>query len=521
MILFSTTFTFAQTPVVSDKMQVLIIYQERSFFGDRRDSVSVIEELLGHFEVQVTESPISRLALFDFNNFDAIFVIALDQRLETPELIEQLAHYKGQILWLGSSIDQLIEAGHYPLHYDGENYNFVTIEVMLDKGLTTRTFPIGEKRVFYQVTSLSQANTVHAWLGDGQNKAPYIIQSGNLSYVSRVDMNEPLFYIFADFLHTILPDKDTPKSKFLISIQDVHGFSDQVNLRNLADQFHENNIPFSVQLIPYVRMMGSKSITRYDEIPKFVETLRYLESKGGNLIIEAYPTDISASEIQAFNLTEIYDTADIPLKSYLEENLNSLARQKLHPIGISSPHRALTDAEYLYAKAHFSTYIGHRYIEDSQLIIYPFVLSETRHFNTFYPLNLGYINPNLPESSATFEDQLYKISLVPDCFTGVFLSPDLDPKFIETLVVKATQYHLSFFDLKAEHNWIRTDYLNFDTIKDTDYISTAPELKVSPIQKFIELLSNSVLFLLAFALILFTLILRRSLRQTNQMYKKR
>ena len=327
--------------------KALILYQERNFFGDRRDSVSVIEELMGHFDVQVTESPIDKLSQQNLSLYDAIFVIALDQTIENPALTEALTAYEGRIIWLGNSVNALIEAGEYPLQYDGENYNFVTLEIQPSKALEPKTFSIGERRIFYQVSSLSDENKVYAWLSDGINRAPFIVTARNLSYVSRVDMNEPLFYIFAYFLHDVFPDKPSPANQLMVSIQDVHGFSDQENLRALADQLYELNIPFNLQLIPYFKMSGSKRLYRYDEIPQFVDTLRYMEARGGSIILEASPAELGEKSINALNLDILYKDNQLPLKSYLEDMIHLLLRQKLQPVGVSSPHRALSDAEYL------------------------------------------------------------------------------------------------------------------------------------------------------------------------------
>jgi hypothetical protein len=496
--------------------QVMILYQERSFFADRRDSVSVIEELLGHFDVRVSESAIDST---DFSKLDAyshIMVVALDQKLDNPKLFDALSHYKGQIIWLGRSIEQLIAAGNYPLHFEGENYNFVTLEVFSRLDNEVRSYPIGEKRVFYQVKSLSPDNRVYAWLGDGLSKSPFIIESRNLTYVSRVDMNEPLFYIFANYFHSVFKSVANPESQLMVSIQDVHGFTDQVKLRALVDQLYAYHIPFNVQLIPYVKMKGSKNLTGYQEIPQFDDTLKYIEDRGGHLIVETFPAEISGSEIDAIDLNTLYPDSDLPLKTYLEACFSLLIESKLHPIGISSPHRALSDSDYLYTKAHFSTFIGHLYIDNNQLIIYPFTLNNTKHFNQFYPINLGYINPNLPESFSDFDAQLSKISLVEKYFAGVFIPPDLNPSLLLELRDRATQYQLSYFDIEKQATWVRTDAYELDPNSKEGYISLKPKAPPSTLEKVFTFFSNGVLALLVFSLLLFIFIFRRSIKRTRE-----
>lgn len=501
--------------------KALILYQERNFFGDRRDSVSVIEELLGHFDIQVTEAPIDTLNQQNLSLYDAVFVIALDQTIENSALTKELTTYEGQIIWLGNSVNTLIQAGQYPLRYDGENYNFVTLEIQTNRAPEPKIFSIGERRTFYQVSSLSDENKVYAWLSDGINRAPFIVTARNLSFVSRVDMNEPLFYIFAYFLHDLFQDKPVPANQLMVSIQDVHGFSDQENLRALADQLYASDIPFSIQLIPYFKMSGSKRLYRYDEIPQFVDTLRYIEARGGSILLEAFPAELSDKSIRALGLDVLYDKSPSPLKSYLEDMIHLMIRQKLQPVGVSSPHRALTDAEYLYLKTHMRNFIGHRYIAEGQLVVYPYVLENTKRFNRFYPLNLGYIDPSLPESGAVFDEQFFKIALVPECFTGVYLSPDLPPNLIPQLSEKAAAYRMDFFDIDQEPYWFHTDLVTYDS---ENPATTTLELEDPPVplwRHFINFLSTAVLIILILGTFTFVRILRRSLKQTDEIHRRR
>ena len=166
-------------------------------------------------------------------------------------------------------------------------------------------------------------------------------------------------------------------------------------------------------------------------------------------------------------------------------------------------------------------FVGHRYISAGELVVYPYVLDNTKRFNRFYPLNLGYIDPSLPESGAIFDEQFYKIALVPECFTGVYLSPDLPAELMPLLVDKAAAYKMDFFDLKKEPYWFHTDLISYDSENPTATSVVLEEPPVSVWRHMINFLSTGVLIFLVLGLFTFIRILRRSLKQTDEIHRRR
>ena len=511
--------TYAET--VLKPYQVLILYQERSFFADRRDTVSAIEELMGNFNVEITEKKIEALGNTDLQTYDAVFVIALDQKIDNAHLVNQLIPYKGRIIWLGNSIDYLIKEMDIPLKYKGENYQFITVSYSPNFKSSPYEFSIGQKRLFYEVESLSNENRIYSWLRDGIHQAPFIIESGNLTYISRVDMNEPLFYIFAQYLMNIFPQKNLPTDLLMVSLQDVHGFSDQIKLRNLANRLYELEIPFNFQLIPYFKMKGSEKMYSYNEIPQFVDTLKYLASKGGSLIVEAYPVELGDNALTSLDYQSVVGDTPSPTKDYFESVFQMLVHDGLNPIGFSSPHGELSNEELLYLRAHIMNYVGLRYISSEQYVIYPYILEETKGFHRFYPLNLGYIDYNNPNVWTDFDESLNKISIVEAPFYGVYFSPDLPVSFIDALYDKALQHQLQFFDFKNEPSWVNFESVQFDSSKDQAYLEKTPEENASFFQNISFLFANGVLVILSFGFILFIGIYWRSLRQTKKLSGRR
>lgn len=510
---------YGTTPSKND--QVLILYQERTFFADKRDTVSAIEELMGNLKVEITEMKIESLGQQDLQAYDAVFIIALDQQIDNPNLLEQLNHYKGRILWLGNSIDKLIQAMNLPLKYIGENYQYITVDHGHSPQPAAKTFAIGQKRRFYQVESLSSENRVYSWLSDGIHQAPFIIESKNVTYVSRVDMNEPLFYIFAQHLMTLFPAKDLPSNLLMVSLQDVHGFSDQVKLRQLADRLYELQIPFNIQLIPYFKMKGSEKIYKYSDIPQFVDTLKYMTSKGGSLIVETFPVEISDNTLTALSFNSVVGVTASPIKNYFESVFYMLVHDGLSPIGFSSPRGELANEELLYLRSHIMNYVGLRYISPEQYVIYPYVLEETKGFHRFYPLNLGYIDYNSPNLWTNFNESLEKISIIETPFYGVYFSPDMPVSYVDELYENAISHQLQFFDFKTEPVWVNFESVQFNSAKDATYLEKIPEEHPTFFNRLTSLFANGVLAILSVGLIMFIGIYWRSLRKTKELIGRR
>lgn len=505
---------------ISDNSRVLILYQERSAFADQRDTVEVLEEQLGHFKVDVTELPISEIDGVDFSTFDTVMVIALDQEIIQPSLIHTLKNFSGSIVWLGSSIENFLKEGNYPLSYEGENYQFVEVSHYDNKTASRHTYPIGQKRLFYEVKSQSQENKTFAWLSDGKNEAPFIITSKNLTYVSRVDMNEPLFYIFAAYLSELFQEKPLPLNQLMVSIQDVHGFSDQAQLRAMADKLYSLGIPFNVQVIPYFKLNGSKKIYQYRDVPQFTETLQYMTSKGGTILVESVPVTLSDNTISALDLSELTDKKDYSIIHYLNDAFYSLAQDNLKPMGFSSPHKYLSPLELKAIKAHLNTFVGVRYIAEGQMVVYPYVLEDTIGFERFYPLNLGYIDYTQPNYWDQLDETLTKLSMVNSPFYGLYFTPETPLTALDNLSQFAKKHDLRFYSLEKEH--VRVDFSNvsYDSKVSLTYqYLTAKEAR-TPLDKVIQWTSTGVFFILCIGITLFGLIYWRSLKKTSNLSRK-
>lgn len=495
--------------------KVIILYEERYFYGDSRDTVTAITNLLGHFQTEIDTAKISDQKKFDFDGYDYIFVLALDQNIANDKFYDALVSFEGEIIWLGKSVESLISKGNYPLVYDGEVYDLLSVRYR--KALTgdDKTFSIGTKRAFYKVQSTSNENKVYSWLSDGTFEFPFIVQSRNLIYVSRVDINEPLFYIFSDFLSKILYNKNFQDDHFLISIEDVNVFSDYDNLKRLADILSENHLPFTIGLIPYIQQSGTDYITSFTEVSEFLDVLRYMQDKGGSIILHTYIHEMASD---SFRLSEL-ESKDI--NEYFTKAIDDCVSNGLIPIGYEAPHVYLSYEEYNILKSIFSTTFGQVSITDGNFVIYPYELYDTESFNILYPFNLGYIDLSNQNEFNIIEERLRRIQLVNGYFAGIYFHGSLDDDYLIKLVDLLNIEDISVYHPLEDRHTVSTK--NYDLVIDKGKIqitSYKQDIPLTPVQLFVNSLAKVVMYILTISLILFASILTFSIRrQRRNMFK--
>ncbi|MGB3365861.1 MAG: DUF2334 domain-containing protein [Acidaminobacteraceae bacterium] len=497
---------------------ILVLYEERSFYGDSRDTVSAMEDLLGNYQSNVEETKISDLKNYDFNEFDYVFVIALDREINDEKFYEGLLNFSGKIIWFGNSIDTLIELGNYPLEYKGEVYDLLSVRYRKSTTGDEKKFSIGTKRAFYRIDSLSSENDIYSWLSDGTEEFPFIISSENLIYVSRVDINEPLFYIFSDFLNQLFYKKNNVQNQFLISIEDVHVFSDYDNLRNLADRLYSSNVPFTIGLIPYIQQEGADYITYFTEVSEFVEVLKYMQDKGGSIILHTYVHEMSEDGLEISTL-EKNPLSD--LDNYFDQAIGDCIDNGLIPIGYESPHSFLSEADYKKLKGIFSNAYGQIAITDGNYIIFPFEIYDTKNFNVFYPFNLGYITPLEKDSFRLIEERFDRIKLVDGYFAGVYFHNYLEPEYIDQLINILLRENVRIFNPLEESVSVKSEKYSIEILDNKIVIDDSSlVLEESKVSIFFNALSGWFRYLLLFALSIFILILFRSFtRQRKNMFK--
>lgn len=509
-LLLSTLYSYAHQEIGPPIASVLLLYQERSFFADRRDTVSAIETLLGHYQVEVESFHVGSAKGVFFDDYDYVMVISLDQKIREDSLYERLAEYRGEILWLGLGVEGLLERGAYSLEFRGRAYDFLTVTYKKGGTSRERSFPVGVKREFCAVEVTSPDTKVYAWFTNGYEYFPFIAKDKNLYYVSRVDINEPLFYIFADVLNDLFLKKWYREDVFFLSIEDIHVFRDYKRLREMADYLSSESIPFLMGLIPYVRQEGSNHITKFTEITAFLETLRYMQARGGRVVLQMLPLTIRGGTFVVEELSLTAEEEKRALKEYITMAIGDCVKNGLYPIGASSPYIHLKEESFGVLKESFSSFFGMLSIEEDNYILFPFEVYDSPKFNRFYPYNIGYLEPN---DSALFniEDLYQKIEIVRGFMAGAYFHSYLPVESLYQLVGFLQKKGHPFYDILEEEHWIQTEeHELFFAAEGVEIIHRQEGASISFFYQVSRRVSLYVQWFLVFIIVFFFILFQRS-----------
>jgi uncharacterized protein YdaL len=514
LILSSTQMGFA------DSEDVLVLYDAENYYGDTRNAVVSISNLLRHFDKEITYR---NLDDFEGSSHGYGYIMVLnfqDSRLSEP-LLKELQRHKGPILWIGQSINQLTQVGDYDLHQYGKVNNLTRV-VYKD-----RFYDIGIKRHFEKV-SLGEESEVFSYLYDGSQKYPFIVRDKNLYYVSRMDLNEPLFYIFADVLYTFFDQAIEEEHRVLIKIADVNPYTDSEALLEKVTFLLERRIPFAVSVSPLYREKGSRYMTPLSEREDLVKVLKFVQENSQSLIVQGGTQYIENGLVEGENYFEwrtqnsdkdnqADQSIEVWVEDFFNQSLNELGYNALFPIGAEASHYVLSEEAYTAIGGMFDLYLGTLQTNDWQktVTVYPWVIEDVSGLNYYVPDNLGFFSGQDASELEVLKSNLDKMDIVSEFVGGISIAPELDIQALEKLIRFLESRQLSFYDLREIDVEVRGDKVRVisnqeQLLGESDVIQTK-SLFVS----IIDVIFALVLFVLTFVFFLFYKMFKTSKQKTD------
>ena len=525
--------TFADTPTINLSIstesfekdyKMLLIYDYRNYFADLRDSVTTTRELFGHFNVSVDEVEQGAYQSGQIGQYDYITVVGLQGDFTNSDLLLDLKKTDKTLIWVGKGVENLLDqTDRYKIEYAGPYYDFTSV---IYKG---ENYPIGVKREFSAITVESEDVEVHSWLFTGAENLPFALNDDNLWYFSRIDLNEPLIFIFSDVLFEILPPHVDPYQKVYLRIEDVHPFRDPEKLREIADYLGDKGIPFMVGLIPAHRQPGSRYITEMDEVPDFVEAIRYMQDRGGSIILHGYTHTVFGSDISGEGFEYWDGIEDQPLERDIDEwvrytigrGVKLSIENEIYPLGFEAPHYAMSQDAYRSLKKYFSTYSGQIQSSDwgFSTSIIPFETRNTELFHKLLPKSLGYIDPFDAASIDKIKNNYTLIKIVRNHLAGVFFHPYLDIDYLKELVEFLEESDAVFYDMRQDYHWVKFD--NYEIVNDKGQMNiTYPEDRSDPRKDLRRFFNATTLFLIGLLLIVVYLFMKFFIHSKDVTIKK-
>ena len=506
----------------------LIIYENENRFRYDENIVNHLKELLYVFNSDVSERDINSYEQGEINKYDSVFVINIQNDIVNNQFLEDLSKYEDKIYWIGDKIQNYLEySNKYDLRYSSQNNNITELiykenEIVIDVGYS------------FNIVEPSAKSSTIATMSDGYNFYPYIINEKNLYYISKWDLENG--YIFDDSLNDFYDIKEFKEGKIFVRIEDVHPFRDTDILKEVADYLYSENVPFIIALIPTFLDHETKTINTLDMVPEFVETIKYMQSKGGTVILHGYTHQLGEEEISG----EGYEFWDIENNVPIQEDMETYIRDRalsglrlciengIYPLGFEAPHYAMSIDGYKVLKKYFSTYIGQFQNNNEKFATstFPYIIRGSDAFNTFIPENLGYVDKDDIFTVEKIKENFEKLSMVRGYTGGFFYHPYLDINYLKECISFFRDKDVKFLDLKSMDNYVKIDDISIVSKNGKiecsyDESKAKPKNEISKFDLVIKDINDVVIIFITVVLVLFFVIFIIFRRINTRKFKRR
>ena len=483
---------------------VLVLYDSTSSYGWIGGLYArMLANLLGHFPLLPYEiMPVEDYRAGDVNRARATFYFGSVYENPLPAAFRQdVLSTTNRVCWFKYNLWQL--AGPTFEAKTGFRFNWLDwsgYSNIVYKGESFLKNQLDPELGYISVLNPKVASVRATAVKSGGASIPYVTVGGNFWYVADVPFGfiseEDRYIAFADLLHDILGIDHAPSKSALIRIEDVSPrMYDPATLRAVADLLYANNVPFSIALVPVYTdpagyyNNGVPELHRISDVndpdsTDFMAALRYMMSRGGQLLIHGYTHQYSnianpytgctgddfefwrenfnASTADPFDF-DIYAPVPEDSAAWVLGRLNAakqeLADASLSSVGFEVPHYSASALDYQVIATNFPLTM-HRalYFDETGRIagqMFPYVIHRDIYGQRIIPENLGNIEPEpwydypirLPEDMIRAAK---KNLVVRDGWASGYFHPFFDLRYLRDLVRNIKKLGYTYVPLSAQ-----------------------------------------------------------------------
>jgi uncharacterized protein YdaL len=424
--------------------KTLVLYDTTSEYGWLGEVYATqTANLASHFGAW-TAAPVAKYKAGDLNAYTAVIYVGstYDEPLPAAFLTDVMATSK-PVLWIYDNIWQLAAKDGFAAKYGFASgvFDFADVAEVSYKGRTlTRSADNKSGIMNLPVSDTAKVTTLASAVRADGTTFPWAVKSGNLTYVGEIPFSyvthDDRYLILADLLFDSLGSGVTAeRHRALIRLEDVGPDADPDDLRAIADYLAAEKVPFSVAVYP--RYRDPKGVNNGGKAqdytlaskPQVVAALKYMQAKGGTLIMHGYthqygavanPYDgVSANDFEFYtahvdaNDSVIYDgpvredSVTWATTRMISSGAVFLATGLGTPKIFEFPHYAASPADYQAAHNLF----GKRY---DRGLYFPGVLTGAkydyaRQFGQFFPYTVRdvYGSVVVPENIGNVEPEAF------------------------------------------------------------------------------------------------------------------
>ena len=505
LIVISSIFIIAMDTANAEENSTLIIYDTNRNFGYVEDVVLSVKEMLYHYTSEIEVVLLEDYTTNGIQDYEYAIIIGLESSSDFSQVVMDSMNYEGKVFWIGEGIEQLINLDDLGFEIGENIFSYRNVEYK------SYTGSLGIKRDFKRINIRDEKIEVLASLNNNLEKNPFIINVDKLWYMSKIEITSKLLFVFADVLNDFYELKEFDEESIYIRLEDIHAYTDTKKLREIGEYLYKENIPFMMALIPVYKSDKYKDLVRMNEVPEFVETIKYLTTIGGSVVLHGYTHQYTGeSSGEGYEFWNGIDNRplDVDMAQWVGERipkaLDECVSNRIYPLLFEVPHYAISQDGYYEVGKYFSTIIGH--FQNSDLgfatTVYPFELYDTNYGVSIVPENLGYFDPSNPLTLEALRENMEVLDIVRGGLGGFFYHPYLGIENLKECIEIIKSYDVSFFDITEENHSVNWKNNSIELIDGMYIVNFVEEESVIGIAETV--ISDSITYLILFlAIVIF------------------
>ena len=507
--------------------KILLLYAATSRDANTFPVLDGLIEYFGHFNVDVEARNIDECTPGMIANYRTVVYLGIKSQQISRTMLHAMRNVK-RLIWLEQNIEQYADASRWNEFSSlGIKRQIVSVLYHDQEMPIPATLPM-------VIENPGPKAEVFAWVSDMTALYPLAWHYDNVWYFGRIDFEEPLSLVFADYLHDALGEDHASSARVLLRIEDVSPSTPPEELDKIIDTMSQYRIPYAVGLIPVAYGMGGADVHLWER-PDLVRVLHKVEQTGGSIIMHGYShqNEFSPQTGEGFEFWNIQSDQPMPndgqfTRKRLNEALAVCARAGIYPLAFEPPHYAMSKTAYNELVNHFTIYSGQVQMSDRSheiTLTAPFVFRSTRIPGVkVYPENLGYYTTDKPFSVDEILARASRLGVVRDATAGVFFHAYLSPQQLSLVVEGLEDRGYQFIDLRQETYTVQGSQVKIEGKDGFRKVDSSIAINlVSPVKMPMGMVvSLNVLIgilatvLLAFSVIIFIQIRRRN----NRLYEE-
>ncbi len=473
---------------------VLILYDGSSEFGWVGElNSTLLGNLLGHFPLPWRKMPVENYQARDLAGHRLVFYLGTEFDNALPEaFLEDVRATTKTVCWMKYNLWQLQgDTNSLPAFEAKYGFRFQFMDAggftnVAYKGETFSRHPdeieLGRTTIVNDALASAPATASRREGSNVVEVIPYVVRGSNLWYVGDVPFTyiseEDRYLAFADLLHDIVGIDHPENHRAIIRLEDVDPVYPTELLRAAADYLHSQRIPFAMAVVPvYADPLGYYNDGQPERVemaraPHFVEALRYMIGRGGQLVMHGYThqyddalnpfTGVTGDDYEFFRVTydaqtNLVDFMPLPEDSRqwaqgrIRAGLHQFEQARLTPVAWETPHYGASALDYLVFAETFPLTIQRALYFDAAGHVagqfFPYVIERDVYGQKIMPENLGNVDPEQwslypPRLPQDLIRAARKNRVVRDGWASGFFHPYLDLTYLMEVVegVKALGY---------------------------------------------------------------------------------